>query len=134
MDYKLIYINKVGHNYKGMATYEFIFCDDSITLDDVWGDGWEASPAQYECQPPDIECISKVGVIQCKDYNLMVAHESEYFSLSDCKDGIFALGYEIIDEMFTNWPRLVFQFGESLPSVEAKLKKRRLTLKYEAED
>lgn len=132
MEYSLIYINKVGYDYKGSATYEFIFADETVDLeDDVWGEGWEVTPAVYECQPPWEECVSKVGVIKCKDYNLMVAHESEYYSLSDCKDGIIALGYELIDDMFVSYPRLVFHFGESIGSIEDKLKKRNLTLIFD---
>lgn len=131
MDYKLIYINKVGWNHRGMAEYEFIFSDDSINLDDVWGESWETTPAQGSAQPPDIECISKVGVIKCKDYELEVVHDSQYYSLSDAKDGIICLGYELIDETFTSWPRLVFHFGDTLKDVETKLGLRKLTLIYD---
>lgn len=132
MDYKLIYINKLGFNYKGHGTYEFIFCDDTIDLDDVWGQDWEAVPAESCAQPPDIECISKVGVLQCKDYELDVAHDSLFFGLCDAKDDVIALAWEVIDEEFdANLTRLVFRFGEDLKTVEAKLKKRKLSLTYE---
>mgnify|MGYP001612484586 CR=1 FL=1 len=131
MDYKLIYINKMGFNHKGMATYEFIFCDDSTDLADVWGEGWENEPADGVAQPPDQHCIAKVGLIQCKDYELEVAHDSYYYSLSDAKDGIICLGYELIDETFQFAKRLVFHFGEDIKNIEAKLKERKLKLTYE---
>lgn len=132
MEYKLIYINKLGFNYKGHGTYEFIFSDDTIDLDDVWGQDWEAIPAESSAQPPDIECISKVGVLNCKDYELDVAHSSMFFGICDAKDDVIALAWEIIDEGFdSTLTRLVFRFGEDLKSVEAKLKKRKLSLVYE---
>lgn len=131
MKYNLIYINKIGFNFKGEATYEFIFSDSSIALDDVWGDDWETTPAAGSAQPPDIECISKVGIIKCKEYELEVIHDSQYYSLSDAKDNIVCLGYELIDDTFVSYPRLVFQFGEDLDSVEQKLSLRKLKLSYE---
>jgi len=132
MDFKLIYINRLGTNYKGDTSYEFIFCNDSIDLDDVWGDNWEISPADGYSYPPDEQCIHKVGLIKCRDYNLEVAHESQYFSLADAKDNIIPLGYEIIDEDFNNFPRLVFHFGESIKAIEDKLKLRKIKMEYEA--
>lgn len=134
MDYKLIYVNKLGFNYKGHGTYEFIFADDTIDLnDDVWGEGWEYTPAESSAQPPDEECISKVGVLHCKDYELDVAHNSLFFSMADAKHDVIALAWELIDDEFdSNLIRLVFRFGEDLKSVEAKLKKRKLSLTYEA--
>ena len=133
MEYKLIYVNKLGFNYKGNSTYEFIFADDTIDLqEDVWGEGWIDIPAESSAQPPDIDCISKVGVLECKDYELDVAHDSLFFGLCDAKDDVIALAWEMIDEDFDrNTNRLVFRFGEDLKSVETKLKKRKLSLTYE---
>lgn len=130
MIYKLIYVNKLGFNYKGMGTYEFLFCDDTIDLDDVWGEGWEAIPAESMAQPPDIECVIKAGTLQTKDYELEVAHDSMFFGLCDAKDDVIALAWESIDENFDK-NRLVFRFGESLESVETKLGKRKLNITYE---
>ena len=132
MNYKLIYINRMGFNHRGLATYEFIFCDDTIVeLIDVWGEGWEIEPADGNAQPPEIECIAKVGTILCKDYELEVAHDSQFYSLADAKDGIICLGYELIDDTFQFSKRLVFHFGEELTSIEEKLKQRKLKLTYE---
>lgn len=133
MNYKLIYINKVGYDYKGMGTYEFIFCDDTIDLADVFGNGWESFPAEGSAQPPWEDCISKVGTIKCKDNNLEVVQDSQFFAVADAKDNIICLGYELIDETFSLGTRLVFHFGEDASSVENKLGLRKLKLKYEDE-
>lgn len=132
MEYKLIYVNKVGFSVGGSATYEFVFCDDSVDLEDVWGDGWEAVPAEGQAQPPDEESIAKIGVLKLKEYELEVAHESMTFGLCDVKDDVVALAWEAIDENFSaKNVRLVFKFGDLLTDIEAKLKKRNLELKYE---
>jgi len=132
MKYKLIYINKQGYNWEGYGTYEFIFCDDTTELEDVWGDGWESTPADGMAYPPDVDCVAKVGVLLAKDYELGVAHQSQTFGLCDVKDGVLALGWEEIDENFSlSNQRLVFKFGDSLTDIEAQLSKRKLQLKYE---
>jgi hypothetical protein len=37
----LVYVNELGPNFRGDNIYEFIFSD----VDDVWGDDWDAEPA-----------------------------------------------------------------------------------------
>lgn len=132
MGYELIYVNRLGYNYRGDATYEFIFADDTVHLEDVWGEGWIERPADGRAQPPEIECISKVGVLKCKDYDLGVTNDSIEFGLCDAKDGIVALAWEAIDEEFDpKKQRLVFKFGDELGAIEKLLKKRKLEMTYE---
>lgn len=133
MEYKLIYVNRLGFNYKGYGLFEFIFADETIDLfEDVWGEGWLESPADGRAQPPEIECIKKVGSLQCKEYNMEVAQDSYYFSLADAKADVVALAWEDIDNDFDPKKiRLVFRFGENLTEIEKKLKSRGLKLNYE---
>ena len=132
MDYKLIYVNKMGFNHRGYATYEFIFCDENTDLNDIWGDGWESVPAEGVAQPPYLDDVAKAGIVQLKDYELDVAHNSITFGMCDVKDNVTALAWEVIDEDFVaGKQRLVFQFGESIIDVEKKLKSRNLKLIYE---
>lgn len=132
MNFKLIYVNKLGFNHKGNGLYELLYCDEGVQLKEVWGLGWEAPYAQGNAQPPEEECICKVGMIQCKDYELSVAHESESFGLRDAKDDVIALAWELIDEEFDpDKPRLVLRFGDDLIDIEKKLKKRGLKITYE---
>ena len=135
MTFKLIYVNKLGFNHKGNGLYELIFSDEGVELEEVWGDGWEATYAQGNAQPPEEDCICKVGLIQCKDYELSVAHESEAFGLRDAKDNVIALAWELIDEDFDpKKQRLVLQFGEDLVEIEKRLKKRGIKINYEEEE
>ena len=53
----LIYINGLGSNYKGENIYEFIFSEN---IEDVWGEEWEARPANGYPGPPDIEHVKKI--------------------------------------------------------------------------
>lgn len=133
MDYKLIYVNRVGYNYKGEGTYELIFADNTIDLKDVWGEGWIEIPADSRAQSPDIEHISKVGTFQAKDYDFTITNDSIEFGICDAKDDVIALAWEAIDENFDpNKTRLVFRFGDDLKDVEKKIKNRRLTITYDS--
>mgnify|MGYP003689724137 FL=1 len=55
---KLVYINELGPNYKGDNIYEFIFSD----VDDVWGDEWDAQPANGNPSPPHIQYLSLIHI------------------------------------------------------------------------
>jgi hypothetical protein len=135
MEYKLIYVNNLNYDYKGNGKYEFIFCDETSELEDVWGEGWEAIPASYSVQPPDEEYIAKVGTLSVKHYELDVVQDHFFHGMCDAKDDVIALAWEKIDEEFSpNLKRLVFRFGETLEEVEAKLSKRKMKLIYEEEE
>ena len=75
--------------------------------------------------------INKVGKISQEDLEFALGKNSDYFSMEDVIDGILALGWEKIDEeKIEGTSRLVFNFGESIDSVEDKLYSRDLVLTY----
>jgi hypothetical protein len=125
----LIYINGLGSNYKGEHIYEFIF---SNSLDEVWGENWESKPANGYPLPPDIEYISKVGVLTHGEIKLELIQDSDVFSVQDSLDGVIALGWEKEDKIdFSLVKRLVFRFGEDEQIVKDKLYERDLVLQFE---
>jgi hypothetical protein len=127
---KLVYVNELGPNYKGDNIYEFIFSD----IDDVWGDDWDAQPANGNPSPPQIHFIKKVGVLRNVDINLHLIQDSDFFGMYDAKEGVISLAWEnedsdaILNEKFK---RLVFHYGDSVKSVEDKLYERDIVLNYE---
>lgn len=126
----LIYVNELGPNYKGDNIYEFIF---SIRLESIWGDSWESKPSNGYPSPPDLEHISKVGVLKNDEITLSVTQNSDYFSMIDAIDGVIALSWENETET-TNFEinkRLVFRFGETEESVKNKLYERDIVLEFE---
>ncbi len=126
----LVYVNELGPNYRGDNIYEFIFSD----IDDVWGDDWDAEPANGRPQPPNIDYVKKVGVLKNSEIELILIQNSDFFGVYDAVDGVIALGWEKgdSDEILINKrKRLVFQYGESVDSVENKLYERDIVLKWE---
>jgi len=127
---KLIYVNELGPNYKGDNLYEFIFSD----LDDVWGEDWDSEPAAGKPFPPEVHYVKKVGVLKNSKINLSLIQNSDFFGVYDAVDGVVALAWEnsnsdniIIDKQ----KRLVFNYGETVDSVEDKLYERDVVLKWE---
>lgn len=125
----LIYVNKLGSNYKGENLYEFIF---SESIENVWGDSWESKPANGYPSPPDIELIDKVGVLK-NILDFEVLQNSDYFSMIDGIDDVVALAWENESEgvNFDKDKRLVFRFGENIDSVKNKLYARDIVLEFE---
>jgi hypothetical protein len=126
----LVYVNELGPNFRGDNIYEFIFSD----VDDVWGDDWDAEPANGRPQPPNIDYVKKVGVLKNSEIELILIQNSDFFGVYDAVDGVIALGWEKgdSDEILINKrKRLVFQYGESVDSVENKLYERDIVLKWE---
>jgi|TARA_R110001592_G_scaffold293008_2_gene562514 hypothetical protein len=127
---KLVYVNELGPNYKGDNIYEFIFSD----VDDVWGDEWDAQPANGNPSPPQIHFIKKVGVLKNVNIDLHLIQNSDFFGVYDSIDGIIALAWEdedsdsILDNKFK---RLVFHYGDSVKTIEDKLYERDIVLNYE---
>ena len=64
---------------------------------------------------------------------MLVAQQSDYFSMMDAIDGVVALAWEKDDNDvdFTMKKRLVFRFGESEQLVKDKLYERDLVLEFE---
>ena len=126
----LVYVNQLGPNYKGDNLYEFIFSD----LDDVWGEEWDAEPAAGKPSPPDVNFIKKVGVLKNSEIQLELIQNSDFFGLYDAIDGVISLAWENSnsDEILIHKrKRLVFQYNESLESIEDKLYERDIVLKWE---
>jgi hypothetical protein len=125
----LLYINGLGPNYKGENIYEFIFGD---SLEDVWGENWEARPANGYPSPPDVDHVKKVGLFTHNEITLELVQISDVFSVQDSIDGVIALGWEKEDEIdFSLVKRLVFKYGDQEQDVKDKLYERDLVLQFE---
>ena len=127
----LIYVNELGPNYKGDNIYEFIFSDSSK---DIWGESWESKPSNGYPLPPDLEHIKKVGVLKNDLITMSVIQNSDYFSVYDATDGVVSLAWEDANSSFvvdSKYKRLVFQYGETVQSVEDKLYERDIVLNWE---
>ena len=125
----LIYVNKLGSNYKGENLYEFIF---SESVENIWGDSWESKPANGYPSPPDIELVTKVGVLK-NTLDFEVLQNSDIFSMIDGMDDVIALAWENESEKvnFDTQRRLVFRFGDSIENVKNKLYERDIVLEFE---
>ena len=125
----LIYVNKLGSNYKGENLYEFIFSD---SIENIWGESWDSKPANGYPSPPDIEFVTKVGMLK-NILDLEVLQNSDIFSMIDGMDDVIALAWENESENinFDTKKRLVFRFGESLETVKNKLYERDIVLEFE---
>ena len=125
----LIYVNKLGSNYKGENLYEFIFSD---SIENIWGESWDSKPANGYPSPPDIEFVTKVGMLK-NTLDLEVLQNSDIFSMIDGMDDVIALACENESENinFDTKKRLVFRFGESLETVKNKLYERDIVLEFE---
>lgn len=125
----LIYVNNLGVNFIGANVLEFIF-SESENRRDINGEDWDAIPASSRPQPPEEDYINGIGVLET-EIDFEFAQDSTCFCYWDAMDGIIALTYEDISQC-TEYPdnRIIFHFGETLKSVEAKLYERDLKLKF----
>ena len=55
---KLVYINKIGQDWKGNFLYEFLFSD---SISDIDGEGWDSYPSSGNPEPPEGKFIKKTG-------------------------------------------------------------------------
>ena len=127
---KLVYVNELGPNFRGDNIYEFIFSD----LDDVWGEDWDAEPASGKPLPPEMNYIKKVGVLRNSDISLTLIQNSDFFGVYDAIDGVIALAWERSDSddiLIHKRKRLVFNYGETIESVNDKLYERDVVLNWE---
>jgi hypothetical protein len=126
-DLFLIYVNRVGKDYKGNFIYEFIFSDTTKGID---GDDWDTFPASGRPSAPHDHYIKKVGRLE-SELNLDVIQDSDTFAVWDAIDDVIALAWENINA-YDSYPdkRLCFKFGEPIQSVEAKLYENDLILQY----
>ncbi len=121
----LIYVNEIGSDYKGQKQYEFIF---SETFEIDMGD-WFQIPASatQRSKSPDVEYVNLVGLLKNTDLKLELVQDSDYFGVIDAVDGVVSLAWEKFD-FDSQFERLTFKFGESLDSVNKKLKQRTYNL------
>jgi len=126
----LVYINKVGQNWKGDFIYEFLFSDN---IEDIDGEGWDSYPSSGNPEPPEEKFIKKSGSLKTT-INLDLVQESDSFAVWDAVDGIVALGWENM-EGYDEYPekRLFFTFGEEISSVEDKLYEKDMIINYNNE-
>jgi len=126
----LVYINKVGQNWKGDFIYEFLFSDN---IEDIDGEGWDSYPSSGNPEPPEEKFIKKSGSLKTS-INLDLVQESDSFAVWDAVDGIVALGWENM-EGYDEYPekRLFFTFGEEISSVEDKLYEKDMVINYNNE-
>lgn len=127
----LIYINKVGTNYKSEHLYEFIFSDDTSNID---GEDWDIFPASGRPSPPHSRFIKLVGRLE-SDLKLDVVQDSSMFAVWDAVDGVIALAWENIDA-YDSYPdkRICFTFAEPIDSVKDKLYEKDLLMKFKNEE
>lgn len=123
----LIYINKIGKDYKDNYLYEFIF---SETIEGIDGDDWDTFPASSRPSAPHEIYIKKVGRLE-SEIKFDVIQDSDTFAVWDAIDGVIALAWENINA-YDSYPekRLCFKFGEPLNEVETKLYEKDLILQY----
>ena len=127
---KLVYINKIGQNWKGNYIYEFLFSD---VVEDIDGEGWDSYPSSGNPEPPEGRFIKETGLLNTT-LKLDLVQESDSFAMWDAVDGIVAMAWENM-EGYDEYPekRLFFSFGEDIESVNSKLYEKDIVLNYNKE-
>jgi hypothetical protein len=127
---KLVYINKIGQNWKGNYIYEFLFSD---VVKDIDGEGWDSYPSSGNPEPPEGRFIKETGLLNTT-LKLDLVQESDSFAMWDAVDGIVAMSWENM-EGYDEYPekRLFFSFGEDIESVNDKLYEKDMVLNYNKE-
>lgn len=123
----LIYVNRIGKDYKDNYLYEFIFSDTTKNID---GDDWDTFPASGRPSAPHDHFIKKVGRLE-SEIKFDVVQDSDTFAVWDAVDEVIALAWENINA-YDSYPdkRICFKFGETLKDVESKLYEKDLILEY----
>ena len=81
-----------------------------------------------------MEYIKKVGILKTSDIGLILVQNSDFFSVYDATDGVVSLAWEDSNSEFVidmKYKRLVFQYGDTIQSVEDKLYERDIVLNWE---
>ena len=126
----LVYINKIGQNWKGNYIYEFLFSD---ILKDIDGEGWDSYPSSGNPEPPEGRFIKETGLLNTT-LKLDLVQESDSFAMWDAVDGVVAMAWENM-EGYDEYPekRLFFSFGEDIELVNDKLYEKDIVLNYNKE-
>jgi len=127
----LIYINKIGTNFKGEHIFEFLFSDRT---DWDWDETWYESSVITDKNDltPEPNFIKLVGNLKTEELDLELVQNSGVFQIYNAVEGIIALGWEKLVDNDEDYPeeRIVFRFGETQTSVEDKLYSMDLVLNY----
>ena len=132
---KLIYVHKIGYNYKKEALLEFIFSKDETNID---ADGWGWKTPSSDSQPPDPSYVDEVFQIKIDDFDIYCLHEDPSIPYMKGYNLIHALAYETEsdDDMDFGYgdetdelPILVFHYGNSYKKVETMLNGRGIQIK-----
>ena len=138
IEFKLIYIHKIGYTTKNEGLYEFIFSKDPQNIDvEQWG--WDLTPACDNCIPPTDNYIDKVVNLKTNKFDLFCLHEAVERPYLHGYHTIHALayekedyensenGYSNYDDLFNNdenefienddLPLLVFHYGMTFEQV-----------------
>jgi hypothetical protein len=101
-------------------------------LEGVWGESWDSKPANGYPSPPEIELVTKVGLLK-NSLDFEVLQNSDIFSMIDGMDDVIALAWENESESanFDKQKRLVFRFGDKIEDVKNKLYERDIVLEFE---
>ena len=127
----LIYINKIGTNFRGEHIFEFLF-SDRTNYD--WDETWYESSVVTDKNDltPDPSFIKLVGGLKTPELDLELIQNSGVFQIYNAVEGIIALGWEKLqDDQDYPEERLVFRFGETKELVEEKLYSLDLVLNYD---
>lgn len=131
MEKYLIYINKIGTNFKGEHMFEFLFSDRT---DWDWDESWYESSVITDKNDltPEPEFIKLVGNLKTDELDLELVQNSGVFQIFNAVEGIIALGWEKLEDSEEEYPeeRIVFRFGETQSSVQDKLYAMDLVLNY----
>jgi hypothetical protein len=127
----LIYVNKIGTNFKGEHMFEFLFSDKT---DWDWDESWYESSVITDKNDltPEPNFIKLVGNLRTSELDLELVQNSGVFQIYNAVEGIIALGWEKLEDSDEDYPeeRIVFRFGETQASVEDKLYSMDLVLNY----
>ena len=93
----LIYINKIGTNFRGEHIFEFLF-SDKTDLD--WDENWYESSVVTDKNDltPDPSFIKLVGGLKTSELDLELIQNSGVFQIYNAVEGIVALGWEILKD------------------------------------
>lgn len=127
----LIFVNKVGDDWEGNHTYEFLF---SNTLEDIDGEDWDNYPAAGHPLPPDNSLVTQTGVLS-SELQFELLQNNTAFSMWDGVDGVVAIAWEDLTG-YSTYPdkRISFKFGDTLDKVEKTIYVKDLILKFKHEN
>lgn len=143
-DLKLIYVLKIGYNYKREGQYQFIFSTDETNIDPE-GWLWDIEPACDNADAPTEDYVDEVFNLTTKSFDLFCLHEAVDRPYMHGYNLIHCLAYEIeyegeeddnafnqYEQMFNDdddTPLLVFHYGMTLKAVTDKLYEKKIILK-----